>query len=559
VRRESIISTYRSELYQPKMVTFMKNGDKFFEGVKVNVSSKNFRHWEVLLSELSRCIDLPSGVRHIYTPESGHRVTSLDQFQHQRSYVCASTEPFKRITYANAKTPTWHAGTRVRHATTGTLLDLGKSMQGMDKSLVEQNKRVDADSGIFSGQWEGRRERKRKKACVQQQLPHLRQEKLLPEITSPPRKQPPTTLAPESQPTQFTIICDGPPPRKVLTVFLDRERVVLWEQAHSLISGTVKSTNGCLRLYSVDGVEVDNLSKLWATNNVLISTGHGDFNITDFLQGNDNPSVKSEVTNADDAQTQEQQLLTYLVTDNVHMVQEGNQEQIPPSTDSLEQRGDPRDMRGRDNKTVGEEGMSQGRENKEIENGGERESGTERKTVILTPKKATSEPAESCAVPVLQVPVVTSPEGEQRPSEGPPSSSRLEPEESQVYPTNSMFTLTDDGSFIDANSPLTVAKAAVLQRIHRLSLPYNDDCVSVSGSDGSANTLLASRASVICPETPQSDISFSPRQSLVEMILPKENGFRSDMSAPSTSSSRYSSQPKSRTVGIQTDCMSTIL
>ena len=31
VRRESIISTYRSELYQPKMVTFMKNGDRVLE------------------------------------------------------------------------------------------------------------------------------------------------------------------------------------------------------------------------------------------------------------------------------------------------------------------------------------------------------------------------------------------------------------------------------------------------------------------------------------------------------------------------------------------------
>ena len=297
VRRESIISTCRSELYQPKMVTFMKNGDRFFEGVKVNVSSKNFRHWEVLLSELSRCIDLPAGVRHVYTPENGHRVTSLDQFQHQRSYVCASTEPFKRITYANAKTPTWHAGTRVKHGTTGTLLDLGRSMQGPDKSLVAQQQTVDGHSGTFFRQREGRRERKTKMACVQQQLLHPKQEKLLPELKSPPRKQPSTTLqAPQSEPTQFTIICDGPPPRKVLTIPLDRQNIVLWEQAESVISENVQSMNECLRLYSVDGVEVKSLPQLWATNKVLIATGHSDFNIADFLQSNSNAPLKATVT-----------------------------------------------------------------------------------------------------------------------------------------------------------------------------------------------------------------------------------------------------------------------
>ena len=245
------------------------------------------------MSELSRCIDLPAGVRHIYTPENGHRVTSLDQFQHQRSYVCASTEPFKRITYANAKTPTWHAGTRVKHGTTGTLLDLSRSMQGPDKSLVAQHHTVDVDSGIILGRREGLREKKRRIGCIQ----HPKQEKLLPEIKSPPRKQPSTALqAPHSEPTQFTIICDGPPPRKVLTIFLDRQNIVSWEQAHSVISENVQSTNGCLRLYSVDGMEVKSLSQFWATNKVLIATGHSDFNIADFLQGNNISPVKATVT-----------------------------------------------------------------------------------------------------------------------------------------------------------------------------------------------------------------------------------------------------------------------
>lgn len=284
VRKESIISTYRNELYQPKIVTFMKNGDKYFEGIKVNVSSRNFRHWEVLLSELSRSIDLPAGVRNIYTPETGHRVTTLDQFQHQRAYVCASTEPFKKIMYAKIKTPTWHVGTKVKH--TGTLLDLSKSLQRIDGTLTQTENEV-ANTNITHGQIERETERKRKKGCVRKLLfPTQQSSEQVSMIKSPPRKKVSITLPPPAalESFQFTIICAGPPPRKVVTVFLDRQQIMSWEEAHSLISESLQSSNGCMRLYSVDGMEVESLSQLWSTNKVLISTGHNDFNIGDFLQ-----------------------------------------------------------------------------------------------------------------------------------------------------------------------------------------------------------------------------------------------------------------------------------
>lgn len=285
-RRESIISTYRSELYQPKIVTFMKNGDNFFEGIKVNVSSRNFRHWEVLLSELSRSIDLPAGVRNIYTPESGHRVTNLDQFHHQRAYVCASTEPFKKITYGKAKTPTWCSGTKVKR----TLLDLSRSIQGLDRAPISQNQTVDTNSRFVLEQGDGRNKRKRRSVDVQKvskctaQPPVSMQDGA---VISPPRK---IALPPPSEPTQFTIIRNEPPPRKVVTVFLDRQRILSWEQACSIINDNVQSTNVCLRLYSVDGEEIKSLSQLWNSNKVLISTRHGDFNIADFLRGNNHPS-----------------------------------------------------------------------------------------------------------------------------------------------------------------------------------------------------------------------------------------------------------------------------
>ena len=272
-RRESIISTYRSELYQPRIVTFVKNGDRFFEGVKVNVSSRNFKHWEVLLSELSRSIDLPAGVRNIYTPETGRRVITLGQFQHQKVYVCASTEPFKRIGYAKVKTPTWHSGTKVKH-TTGTLLDLSRSIQaggGRDRALFTSSQTHSVDGAI---QW---KERKRKKGCVRQlsfATAALTEGERETEVnqSSPGRRKSSIGSTQPPQPSKFTIICTGVWPWKKVTLFLDRHQLTSWEQALSLISDSLPAgSNGLTRLCSVDGVEVESLSQLWATDGVLIT------------------------------------------------------------------------------------------------------------------------------------------------------------------------------------------------------------------------------------------------------------------------------------------------
>ena len=284
LRRESVISTYRSELYQPRVVTFMKNGDKYFEGLKVNVSSRNFRHWEVLLSELSRSIGLPAGVRNIYTPDSGHRVTNLEQFKHQRVYVCASTEPFKKMCYTKVKTPTWHSGTKVKHST-GTLLDLSRSVEASGGPLLTSLHTQRGDTVTISTSTdETLRQRKRKTGCVRKlTFPPLSQSKdgdrFGEASRSPPRR---ITRQSSSSPLQFTIICSGPPPRKVVTVFLDRPSISSWEQAYSLIcqslpTGPANSSRSDLRLHSVDGVEVKSLSQLWATNRVLIAADGGEF------------------------------------------------------------------------------------------------------------------------------------------------------------------------------------------------------------------------------------------------------------------------------------------
>ena len=64
--------------------------------------------------------------------------------------------------------------------------------------------------------------------------------------------------------------------------------------------------------------------------------------------------------------------------------------------------------------------------------------------------------------------------------------------DSEVHPTNSLLTLTEDGSFLGCGSPLTVDKVAAIQHLHKLALQYDIDHVSTSGSEDIQLSLASS-------------------------------------------------------------------
>ena len=266
-RRQSIISSYRSGLYDPKVVTFVKNGDKYFEGIKINVSQRNFRSLDVLLSELSRCIELPAGVRNIYTPEGGHRVTNLSQFEHKKTYVCASTEPFKRMDYRNLKNPNWQSNTKLKHRPPSN------SVFRKESTKPAARPRQMWISPIITE--------------VDEEIPEKQKSDSLPmpQILSPKVVKEPKLLSAAAKPVAITIICNGPPPRQCVTMLLSKSTVTSWEHARRLISENLKTINGCLRLFRLDGEEVQSLSQLWKAGSTLIAVGNEKFDIGEFLQG----------------------------------------------------------------------------------------------------------------------------------------------------------------------------------------------------------------------------------------------------------------------------------
>ena len=289
-RRTSLLA------YEPIIVRFVKNGDKFFEGVRVNITQKTMRSWDNLLAELSRRIDLPAGVRHVYTPEKGHRVKSLSQLEHKKTYVCASSEPFKKINYDGVKNPDWKTSNKLKTSDAGLFanifplspFDPSMSLGASMRSELDPNSSIRSwtESGLDSSAMERRISRRKRLSC-------LNSTSELPAASSfpPPRRdlRRVTIQSPSSEPSTaplvLTIINNTPFPRQTTSIYINKNAIKSWEEVKLLIGENQKAVNGCLRLFSLAGEEVQSLSQLWRAGNTLIAAGNEKFDIIEFLKG----------------------------------------------------------------------------------------------------------------------------------------------------------------------------------------------------------------------------------------------------------------------------------
>lgn len=66
-----------------KKIRFYRNGDRYFKGIVYAISSERFGSLDALLADLTRClsdnVNLPQGVRTIYTIDGVTKIASMDQ------------------------------------------------------------------------------------------------------------------------------------------------------------------------------------------------------------------------------------------------------------------------------------------------------------------------------------------------------------------------------------------------------------------------------------------------------------------------------------------------
>uniref|UniRef100_UPI0037E708B1 serine/threonine-protein kinase DCLK2 isoform X2 n=1 Tax=Semicossyphus pulcher TaxID=241346 RepID=UPI0037E708B1 len=200
-----------------RKVRFYRNGDKYFKGLVYAVSSDRFRSLDALLMELTRSlsdnVNLPQGVRMLYTLDAGRKITSLDELVEGESYVCASNEPFRRVDYTKNVHPNWAVGCK-----TGTSRSLS-SLFPLKNELLRESKDY-------------------------------------------------------IKPKLVTVIRSGVKPRKAVRILLNKKTAHSFEQVLTDITDAIKLDSGAVRrLYTLEGKQISSLQDFFGSDDVFIACG----------------------------------------------------------------------------------------------------------------------------------------------------------------------------------------------------------------------------------------------------------------------------------------------
>uniref|UniRef100_A0A8C5EEI6 Serine/threonine-protein kinase DCLK2 n=1 Tax=Gouania willdenowi TaxID=441366 RepID=A0A8C5EEI6_GOUWI len=211
-----------------KKIRFYRNGDRYFKGIVYAISQERFRSLESLLADLTRSlsdnVNLPQGVRTIYTIDGTTRIATMEQLVEGESYVCASMEPYKKLDYTKNVNPNWSVGAR----TTGPVQD----------------------------------------------FPSLGSTKV-----GPPETRESKDFI---KPKLVTIVRSGGKPRKAVRVLLNKKTAHSFEQVMTDITDAIKLDSGVVkRLYTVDGKMVTCLQDFFGEDDIFFACGPEKFRYQD--------------------------------------------------------------------------------------------------------------------------------------------------------------------------------------------------------------------------------------------------------------------------------------
>uniref|UniRef100_A0A8C4YVL5 non-specific serine/threonine protein kinase n=1 Tax=Gadus morhua TaxID=8049 RepID=A0A8C4YVL5_GADMO len=227
--RTRTLRTLSSEK-KAKKVRFYRNGDRYFNGIVYAISQERFGSLDALLADLTRAlsdnVNLPQGVRTIYSIDGTTKITSMEQLVEGESYVCGSIEPYKLVDYTKNVNPNWAVGA---------------------------------------------------KTAASARSP-------APLCTSVAKLGP----APESRdyirPKLVTIVRSGVKPRKAVRILLNKKTAHSFDQVMTDITDAVKLDSGVVKkLYTVDGKLVSCLQDFFGDEDIFIACGPEKFRYQDDL------------------------------------------------------------------------------------------------------------------------------------------------------------------------------------------------------------------------------------------------------------------------------------
>ncbi|XP_071244582.1 serine/threonine-protein kinase DCLK2-like isoform X2 [Salvelinus alpinus] len=206
-----------------KKVRFYRNGDKYFKGLVYAVSNDRFRSLDALLLELTRSlsdnVNLPQGVRSIYTVDGSKKISSLDELVQGESYVCASNEPYRRVDYTKNVNPNWSVGIKAGQS---------RSLSSLSTLVKGELQRSEASLGTRDF----------------------------------------------IKPKLVTVIRSGVKPRKAVRILLNKKTAHSFEQVLTDITDAIKLDSGAVkRLYTLEGKQITCLQDFFGEDDVFIACG----------------------------------------------------------------------------------------------------------------------------------------------------------------------------------------------------------------------------------------------------------------------------------------------
>ncbi|XP_078262127.1 serine/threonine-protein kinase DCLK2 isoform X5 [Rhinoraja longicauda] len=204
-----------SQEKKAKKVRFYRNGDRYFKGLVYAVSQDRFRSLDTLLVELTKSlsdnVNLPQGVRAIYTIDGNKKIDNLDELLEGENYVCASNEPFRKVDYAKNVNPNWSVN--IKSGTSRSLSSLTIRGDGKDtKDFV--------------------------------------------------------------RPKLVTVIRSGVKPRKAVRILLNKKTAHSFDQVLNDITDAIKLDSGAVRrLYTLDGKQIVSLQDFFGDDDVFVACG----------------------------------------------------------------------------------------------------------------------------------------------------------------------------------------------------------------------------------------------------------------------------------------------
>lgn len=232
--RHSILKVTNEK--KAKKVRFYRNGDRFFKGIVYAVSPERFRTFESLLANLTDSplgdkAVLPNGVRHIFSLDGSRRITRLEQLEEGESYVCASTDAFRRAEYDSGANPAWNVNNGSKSKCRDLIFHTPKS--SVD-TLLERENMFDDNRDFI-------------------------------------------------KPKLVTIIRNGSKPRKAIRVLLNRKTAHSFNQVLTDITDAIKLDSGAVkRIFTLDGRPVLTLSDFFQDDTIFVAYGPERYYTDDF-------------------------------------------------------------------------------------------------------------------------------------------------------------------------------------------------------------------------------------------------------------------------------------